>query len=289
MASNDPDRQSSSPSFADFRAAAFSIAGTIALVGLVGLALSGLIPEGPVQRVVSNLAAVVFVIGVVQIVWDAWLHTRLTQGFLNEVKASEAAMTATITSRFDEIRRSLETDQRLLPSGIRSVEWSRTDWSVLLAESPSVLLLPVDLTSWMLNEWTAVLDLARARQLKVDLYLPNIDGAGQEAHCVHLSQNATRLSDDLKNTIEAIRDRWTDGTISDGSVLSVYTYDRPAGYGLVVGTSGWALALPPAGGPQADEYTVVIGMKGGADPGFLEWARRQAVDLQSQLFDEWTA
>lgn len=289
MATPDNQNQDSLGGFAAFRAAALSIAGIIALAGLIGLLLSSLIPAGPVQRVVENLMAVVFVIGVVQVVWEAWLHERLTGTFLAEVRSSAATMTSTINERFEELRSALDTDQRLFPSGVRSVEWSRTTWQAFLAQAPAVVLVPAELQTWLVNEWSAVVAIAETRALDAEVYLPNITGANERPHSVHLGQDATRLGEDLKSTIESLRSRWTDGTLTPGSKLRVYTYDRPAGYGLVVAAERWALILPQAAGPRPDQSPLVVCMEDGTDPSFLRWAQEQIPVLEPQLFDDWDA
>lgn len=281
------DHDPAKGALAAFLAAALSVAGAIAVLGLVGLLLSGLIHDEALRQAVGNVAAIIFAIGLVQVVSDAWLHSRLTASFLTVVGQGQSEIRRELTKRFGELEQALEIDQRLLPSGVRAVERGRTEWDALMASADTVVLVPLDLgPAWRQEEWDAAIRCARARRLDVDVYLPNVRGPNAGAHSLHLGYDSVRLEQDLRDNHAALLADWTDGAVSSGSKLRIFTYDRPAGYGLVLGDSAWAMILPPAGGPVAGAARVVVTFRDGTDPGFREAAGRQLGTLDASLLED---
>lgn len=282
----DPERP---VSFGDFKTAAISAAGAISLAAAAALVAVSFLPDGAVKKVLESVAAAVFAIGLLQVLAEAWLQRKLTTEILREQRRIEARMLARLEERLDELTNAVHLDQRLRPSGVRAVERLGTDWRSFLSRANEIELLPVDLSAWLREEWVGVIEQARSRVLQVTVHLPNVNGMDPDnlsALEVRLGHGEARLQTDFGLAIDTIKQDWAEGRVAAGSRLTLHTYDRPAGFGLVLTEVDWALVLPPTAGPSRLAGRGLVALfEEGADPSYLEWARAQAGGLGSRWFD----
>ena len=90
-------------------------------------------------------------------------------------------------------------DRRLAPSGAEAVERSGTDWNRFLGGAREVDVIPTDLTSWLADQWPALLEAARIRPLTIRVHLVNVNGSEETAGALaaRTGQEPDRLKESL--------------------------------------------------------------------------------------------
>jgi hypothetical protein len=274
------------PKFDALKAAALSVAGLVTLVALICLVLASLLDEGAARRVIENVAAVIFAIGLVQILSDAYLHAHLTTEVLERVDEAVGRIATDVLTRLEELERALELDQALSPTGL--TELRRTppaSWAEVFRDTSTLDLVPWSLDAWQEQEWQGVLQRVADHPMEVRVYLPNAQSPDVCAFEVRFSEDAVEIERRLRTLAQGLKASWQ-ATATAGSVLSILTYDRPPGWGCFVAETKWGLLIAPATGPRPGIQPLIALAEQGSDPGFLEWLREEVNALGATLFDQ---
>lgn len=285
-----PDREKPDGSFSQhfvrLKAAALSVAGVVALVGIIMLVCARLIPEGAVRNVVEDVAALVFAIGLIQILFETYLQAHLAEEITARVHVAIEEVELELAPRFTALEGAVQLDRSLRPTGLKSLVRSTVDWNDFLAGSSFITLVPWDLDSWRQQEWRSILELSRTRRIEVDLYLPNTDSPYADALAVRFALNTTQLKETVGVAIAEISEGWRATARLAGSVLRIHTYDQPGGIGFLKTDGSWALMIPPIHGPRPARLPLIALADNGTDVGYREWIDVQLGLLSAQIFDE---
>ena len=271
-------------SFSRLRSAAFSVAGAVALVALVILVVVSFIPEGAVRGVIENLAAIVFGIGVIQILFEAYLHSHVSAEVMKQVDTAIRRVDDTVALRLRELESTIVLDRSLVPTGLKKLLRTPVDWTGFLAGSTAIKFVPWNLSSWGQQEWLGIIERARSSKIEVDLYLPNPETAHAESFEVRLGPDSFQA--DAAGALTEAREGWRQSAQVPGSILRIHTYDRPVGLGLLLADGRWALTAAPICGPRPGAAPINALAEDGSDAGYRLWLDEQIGLLDAQQFDE---
>jgi hypothetical protein len=262
------------------------VAGAVALVALAVLVGASFLPEGAIRSVLENLAAVVFAIGVIEVLFEAYLQTRLSSELIERVDTAVGRVETKVELQLQHLATALSLDRSLGPTGLETLSRTPVDWTDFLSGSSRIQLVPWELDSWQQQEWAGALEAARTDQLQLDLYLPNPETNGLGAFEQRLGLDESDFQSRARRAIEDARAGWQEVRHTPGSVLNIYTYDLPVGMGIVLANGRWALTAAPIQGPRPGTSALVALARDGSDAGYREWIEGQIRVLGAQLFDQ---
>jgi len=270
--------------FSRLRSAAASVAGAVASAALLIFVAVSFMPEGAIRSVIENLAAIVFGIGVIQILFEAYLHSHVSAEVMGQVDTAITRVDETVASRLRDLESTIVLDRSLVPTGLKKLQRTPVDWTGFVAGSTVIAFVPSTLSSWSQQEWLGIIERARSSKIEVDLYLPNPETTFAESFEVRLAIDSFQTV--ATEALTEAQDAWRQSAQVSGSILRIHTYDRPVGLGLLLSDSRWALTAAPICGPRPGAAPIVALADDGSDTGYRVWLEEQIGFLGAQQFDE---
>lgn len=184
--------------------------GLLILTGLLIVALSG------DSQTVAGVGGAVFSLGVVTLISEFYLKSSYTRDLIDLVDLSNHVREVGFLAARPE---------------------RQTRWDDVFSGARSIRIYLPQPTSWADREWPDVLQQARARDVSVEIYVPDPEGPNVAGHASMLGHDSGRLAENLRDVTSRLGTEWRAaldaGSLKASSSLTVYAVTDVMPYGLV--------------------------------------------------------
>ena len=230
--------------------AAITVGLSLALIALgVGL------HEGFWKTLLLTVATATLAIGGITLVYETYLRRTLIQDVLAIVQLEE----------------------RLADSGIQEIsKRPGVDWSAFFENAEHVRLLPVDPSSWLVEEWVYLAETRLHQGAAVEVYLPNPAGAATAEIAIRLGRTPDSFESDLHRVLQKVEhDCKSLHSQGRAKSLSISTYEGTPGYGLAIADARVIVSVPGLLDVPGSAETVAFRFGKGNDRIMERWVRSQ--------------
>ena len=232
-------------------------------IGLLVVALSG------ESQTAAGVGGAIFSLGVVSLISEFYLKSSYTRDLIDLVDLSNHTReVGFLGARLDR----------------------QTAWGQTFSGARRVRIYIPQATSWADREWPEVLQQAKARDVSVEIYVPDTYGANVPGQASVLGQDAQRLCENVRDVITRLSSEWRSAedasSLKESSRLTISAVSDVMPYGLVAVDSDHYLLAYDAStrGPTAGPLAVNFARQDVDYP--IEWFKRQWDNIEARQYDK---
>lgn len=250
--------------------AAYVLGTAYVALGAAGLLLSAVVDPGILTTALENIAGVFLGIGLISFPYEMFLRRKLSNEILSAVE-----------DQARPILKAVQLDATLRASGLTGVQQRPIDWDAFYVDTKRIRLVPAAPTAnWLeSSEWEAALELARARSIEIDVYIPKDQGPWIPSLALRLNETDTDTTKRLQDLLLKIGETWEEAKratppLETGCCLRVWQYGGLPTVGLVLCDGRSAISMGSLiGAPSVRPIFFDIGE--GTDKFFADWLENQ--------------
>jgi hypothetical protein len=249
---------------------AYALGVTFLALGVIGLLLSTILPDGIFTTALENIAAVTFGIGLISFPYEIFLRRKLSDEIL-----------AAVADQARPILEAVQLDATLRASGLTGVRDQPIDWDSFFEGTETIRFIPDSPTDAWLNstEWKAALEAGKRGGIKIEVFIPKPAGAGIPALAKRLDLSEAEVGTRLEELQLKLSEGWenakrTTPPLASGCRLRVSHYEGFPSVGLVYCDHRWVIQMNSiVGAPNSRPIIFEIGE--GTDSFLSDWLTTQ--------------
>jgi hypothetical protein len=255
----------------DWVTRAYALGVTFLALGVIGLLLSAILPNGILTAALENIAAVTFGIGLISFPYEIFLRRKLSNEILTAV-ADQAT----------PILKAVQLDATLRASGLTGVRDQPVDWDAFFEGTKTIRFVPDSPTDAWLNsiEWKAALEAGKRGSVEIEVFIPKPVGAGIPALAKRLDLTEAETGNRLEELQLKISEAWnnakrTTPSLSPGCRLRVSHYEGFPSVGLVYCDHRWVIQMNSIVGAPNSTRPITFEIGEGTDSFLADWLTTQ--------------
>lgn len=243
----------SNPSLRYTKAFAIFISALISILAIVLLLVNQKYgPGGSVEATFTNVLNTVLALGLIGLVYEVFLRDLV----------------------FRETVETIGLDADIAKSSLSAIDQGAAiDWKDLLEQADSVAVLVANPMGWMERDWNYLLTAAKQRKIRIDVYIPNHDGAVAGQAAERLGYEPQLFIEQLRLLDGHLETSWKSARQSaaapvKGCAFRLAHYDFVPAYEIAATPSKVCLLIPEVGiqAPGGDKLRLSFSRRRGSFP-----------------------
>jgi hypothetical protein len=250
---------------------AYALGVTFVALGVIGLLLSTILPDGILTTALENIAGVTFGIGLISFPYEIFLRRQLSDEIL-----------AAVSDQATPILEAVQLDATLRTSGLTGVSDQPVDWDGFFEGTETIRFVPDSPTDAWLNsiEWKAALEAGKRGPVEIEVFIPKPTGAGIPTLAKRLDLSEAETGRRLEELQLKISEGWdnakrTTPSLSSGCRLRVSHYEGFPSVGLVYCDHRWAIQMNSIVGAPNSGRPIIFEIGEGTDSFLSDWLATQ--------------
>ncbi len=250
---------------------AYALGITFLALGVIGLLLSSVLPDGILTTALENIAAVTFGIGLISFPYEIFLRRKLSDEIL-----------AAVADQATPILEAVQLDATLRASGLTGVTDQPINWDGFFEGTKTIRFVPDNPTDAWLNsgEWKAALEAGKRAPVNIEVLIPKSAGAGIPVLAKRLDLTDAETARRLEELQLKISEAWdnakrTTPALSSGCRLRVFHYEGFPSVGLVYCDHRWVIQMNSIVGAPNSVRPIIFEIGEGTDSFLSNWLTTQ--------------